>query len=64
MQFNMSFSIGRWAFGNAPLEQACARVFSARHTGTDLMAPGQVARRAHRPAKERTVMAGPKGAKP
>ena len=46
MQFIMSFSIGSWAFGNAPLEQACARVFSARHTGTDLIAPGQVARRA------------------
>ena len=47
----MRSSIGSWTFGNAPIEQAFARVSSAGYTGIDLTSTAQLGRRAAPPGQ-------------
>jgi hypothetical protein len=47
----MSFPNGRWAFGNAAIEQVFDRAFSAGYTGINLTAPARLRRRAAAPGQ-------------
>jgi hypothetical protein len=55
----MSFFIGRWAFGNAPIKQVFGCVFSARYPGIEKRDAGPMGKLAHRVAEGLRLEAKP-----